>query len=373
MKILFICGSLEYGRDGVGDYTRRLAGELIRQGHEAAIIALNDRHISAIEDTEQETENTKISVLRLPAGIKNKERYILAKKHIDSFNPKWLSLQLVIYGFQKKGLPFGLPHHLKKLGKGHKWHIMFHELWVGTYYTQNSKTTILRFLQKKILVKLIKNTRPKVINTHCSLYKYKLEKLGYKTETLPLFSNIPIIDSNSTKRKRNEFILVIFGSIHPNKPFASFAKKLKDVGTKHNYIFEIRFIGKNGREIETWINCLEKEHINYKIYGEMSTESISKQLAQADIGITSTPSIMAEKSGTIMAMIEHGLKIISVSEVDTNNKNLISIRNPMNLFTFDGGEIDLQLFNRTGKDNVANTLEYVTNLFIKYLISSNEL
>lgn len=27
MTILFLCGSLEPGRDGVGDYTRRLAGD----------------------------------------------------------------------------------------------------------------------------------------------------------------------------------------------------------------------------------------------------------------------------------------------------------------------------------------------------------
>jgi Trk K+ transport system NAD-binding subunit len=45
MKIAFICGSLEPGRDGVGDYTRRLAGELVKQQHEVLVIAFNDRQI----------------------------------------------------------------------------------------------------------------------------------------------------------------------------------------------------------------------------------------------------------------------------------------------------------------------------------------
>jgi hypothetical protein len=40
LNIVFLCGSLQPGRDGVGVYTRRLAGEVIRQGHQASIISL---------------------------------------------------------------------------------------------------------------------------------------------------------------------------------------------------------------------------------------------------------------------------------------------------------------------------------------------
>ena len=43
MKLLFLCSSLEPGRDGVGDYTRRLAGECLRQGHEVRLLSLNDK------------------------------------------------------------------------------------------------------------------------------------------------------------------------------------------------------------------------------------------------------------------------------------------------------------------------------------------
>ena len=43
MKILFFCGSAEPGKDGVGDYTRRLCGELLRIGHETQILSLFDR------------------------------------------------------------------------------------------------------------------------------------------------------------------------------------------------------------------------------------------------------------------------------------------------------------------------------------------
>ena len=37
MKIAFLCGSLEPWRDGVGDYTRRLAGDLQACGHQVLV------------------------------------------------------------------------------------------------------------------------------------------------------------------------------------------------------------------------------------------------------------------------------------------------------------------------------------------------
>ena len=45
MKIAFLCGSLEPGFDGVGDYVRMLASEVIVQGHQAVIVAINDTHL----------------------------------------------------------------------------------------------------------------------------------------------------------------------------------------------------------------------------------------------------------------------------------------------------------------------------------------
>src|SRR5215210_3802535 len=130
MKILFLCGSLEPGRDGVGDYTRRLAGELIRQGNKTFIISLNDRYVSEVFKTIQHDDATAISVLRLPSNLVTKKKMQFARKWIDNENPEWLSLQYVPFSFHTKGLPFRLSKLLRGLGKGRKWQIMFHELWL---------------------------------------------------------------------------------------------------------------------------------------------------------------------------------------------------------------------------------------------------
>lgn len=42
MKILFICGSAEPGKNGVGNNTHRLCGGLVRTGHIIKLLSLSD-------------------------------------------------------------------------------------------------------------------------------------------------------------------------------------------------------------------------------------------------------------------------------------------------------------------------------------------
>src|SRR5215207_4250355 len=99
MIISFICGSLEPGRDGVGDYCYRLATELTRAGHQASIIALNDPFISRLVQNNQVVDETSIKILRLPANLPSKQKNKIAKQFIDVTRPHWISLQFVPYSF----------------------------------------------------------------------------------------------------------------------------------------------------------------------------------------------------------------------------------------------------------------------------------
>ena len=56
-------GGLELNRDGVGDYTRWLATESVRQGASCRLLALADRHITRPVTGLDETGN---ETLRLP-------------------------------------------------------------------------------------------------------------------------------------------------------------------------------------------------------------------------------------------------------------------------------------------------------------------
>src|SRR5690606_15350702 len=174
MRITFICGSLEPGRDGVGDYTRRLAGELIRQGHQASIIALNDMYLGFDFEGIQYSDNINLPILRLPSIWPSEKRFRNAKKYIKKFDPDFLSLQFVIFSFNSKGLPFGLNKRLRILGNGKPWHIMFHELWVGMDTGSSFKLMIWGNLQRWLIKSLADTLQPTTVHTQTKLYQLQL-------------------------------------------------------------------------------------------------------------------------------------------------------------------------------------------------------
>ena len=133
MNILFICGSLEEGKDGVGDYTLLIARQLSLLGHKVSVISFYDRYIEwMVEDTILNNK-TPINSLRLSSNISSVERFNLINKKIKTFSPDWVSIQYVPFAFHHKGLSAKFHRDMIKLLEHINVHIMFHELWVGSY------------------------------------------------------------------------------------------------------------------------------------------------------------------------------------------------------------------------------------------------
>ena len=152
MKVIFVCGCLEPGKDGVGDYTRRLACGLISQNVQVGIIAINDGFLGEYKEELQLPESFQIPTLRIPKVYNDTTKIDQAKKWVDTHNPEWLSLQFVPYSFHTKGLPFQLRKQLNTIGGSKKWHIMIHELWIGMNIESSFKTKSIGKIQK-ILIK----------------------------------------------------------------------------------------------------------------------------------------------------------------------------------------------------------------------------
>jgi hypothetical protein len=318
MKILFICGSLEPGQDGVGDYTRRLACELIRQGYKTSIISLYDHVVPDVCADLQQSEGTKVPTLRIPFNIESKKRLTVANKWIVDFGTTIISLQFVVFSFHKKGLPIGLAKQLKSLGNGKKWHLMLHELWVGMPVGASKKHMLWGWIQKQIVFSIIRTLTPKVIQTQCKLYELQLERYGFKPSYLPLFSNIPV---NSTSERTKEDVnssvlkLVIFGSIHPNAMIDELIEEILFYKQSVQKEVVLTLIGRSGLERENWITKWKIKRLKVVVLGDQSPDIISKTLMNSSIGIFTGAIQMADKSGTVAAMLDHGLPVICVSKL----------------------------------------------------------
>src|SRR4051812_34368987 len=110
MRLLFASSGFESGKDGVGDFARRFADGLIDQGHDCALLALNDAFapVSSLIDVSPPLPRSKPE-LRLPQTLPWDRREQVARKFIEEFKPDWICLQFVCYGFQPRGLVANWP------------------------------------------------------------------------------------------------------------------------------------------------------------------------------------------------------------------------------------------------------------------------
>jgi hypothetical protein len=316
LRILFLCGSLEPGRDGVGDYVRRLASELLRQYHFVSVIALNDRFVSTLyEGSEQEDD---LGLIRIPDKYSNDQKLSITKEWIHKFNADWISLQFVPFSFHHKGLPVNFSKFLKSIQGNHKWHIMFHELWTITKSSMPSKIKLTGFIQKQIIKQLVKKLKPGVVHTQAQFSRHRLREAGISAEILPLFSNIPSIKEpkkeEAFRKPGTQIKIVSFGSIYPNALINQFAKDASLYGQKHNVRITLTLLGHSGPQQFSWAAAWRGAGLKIDVLGEMPAENISEILIASTVGISSTPFVMMEKSGSVAAMREHGLPVICIAD-----------------------------------------------------------
>jgi len=324
--------------DGVGDYTWRLASELRARGHRCFLLALADFHVQAPTFSSRGAMSPSggipgesIPCLRLPAAQAWDERMPEAKKFVHNAAPDWVSWQFVLYGFDPRGLGFGLGDRLREISHGYKNQIMFHEIWLGEATQSTMKNRVIGALQKFAIKDVLQKLRPCVVHTHTPLYRHTLGKMGVKAERLPLFGNIPITshpnpewlgqqgqkdaDKSKLTNRDSWWIFVIFGSIHPEWDAEDFWRKAsasaKRAGKKCAFIS----IGRPGVAGERILRDLEKhegDSWRFLNLGLQSEEDISQCLLAADFGVSSVPPEYLGKSGTAAAMIEHGLPVVAL-------------------------------------------------------------
>jgi hypothetical protein len=311
----------------VGDYSRRLAGELIRQGHPSVAVALNDSHISEMLFESQEIEGTSISLLRLPNVLPWSNRMIVARDWLDGFNPDWTSLQFVPFGFHRKGLCFGLGKWLEALTPKASWHVMFHELWLGLDDRASVKHRIWGALQRSIILDVMGRLRVQLVHTQAETYREALKRENIRAPILPLFSNIPYVSGDGWnsplepliteavgKRydRKHLYLAGVLGMVHPEWSAERAVNTLLPLVRRSQKRLVLVFHGRNNLTPEAISKLKFTLHgqAHVVLAGERTTVEISKILQTLDLGLATTPRQNIQKSGSVAAMLEHGLRVL---------------------------------------------------------------
>jgi hypothetical protein len=330
MRILFFCGSLQSGKDGVGDYVRSLAETCILQGNECQMIALNDHHISECVSSVDFVGGTKLGSLRLPAALPWPERMNLAAAFRDQFQPDWLSFQFVAYGYHDHGIVWKLSRHFQTLLAGCPLHIMFHEIWVGMPPDAPFKHRLIGALQRLSIRRMIAMVKPRLVTTSNPLYLAALRGAGMDASLLPLFGNIPIVDRGfapefplplgeagiTADNRTTWWVGLFFGGLYPEwkpEPFLGILKSSAQKAGKSICLISLGRMGAPGQNL--W-RQLQDDYpgITFLTLGEHTTELVSILMQAADFGIAASPWDLIGKSGSATAMLEHGLPVIVTRE-----------------------------------------------------------
>jgi len=330
VRLLFLCSGLEPGRDGVGDYSRRLAVEMAMRGHCVALLALNDKHLASGSAQSQSVapnplrQENQVAVLRIPASGNWKTKQSLVSEFVCAFQPDWFSLQYVPYGFQKRGLPFGLASRLEVLAPGANWHVMFHELWVGISRLSPWKHKLTGFFQRMIASDLLVRLCPKVVQTTNPLYVELLRGAGISAECLPLFGNIksatgPGVWMEDRLREigiaggnRDEWFLAgMFGSCYPDYPLDRQVRRVLERAVKLGKKPAFLGIGGGLGTCSEWEGRVRSAAPGAIVrhFGPQQERHVSEFLHSLDLGMPTTPVEMLGKSGSAALMVLHGVPL----------------------------------------------------------------
>ncbi len=367
MRIIFLCGSVEPGRDGVGDYTIKLATQLIKDGHQACIVALNDKYAKENLDYSQQFNGTALPILRLKESLSSSDRLREIKKRVKIFLPDWISLQYVPYGFSGHGTPVFLSAFLKKITNKCNWHIMVHEPYLSRQHSLKNKT--VRLLQILSLRLLKKNLKPHVFHTSIIEYQKLLEEIPIESHLLGLFGNIPVpLNSDSNGRllhSRKRFTGIYFGAAPAPINHSIFAEKLRAFCKNHNESVEIIICGRSGKNGKKFAEEIEIAVAKYggtvELKGELETSSLSTLFCGVDFGISRVPPVFVGKSGSAISMLEHALPLWIPLQNENSLNEYIDYRPDLCYYELS------EIFNLTDKKAFDNRLPDITNKLIKDL------
>jgi len=332
MRLLFLCSSLESGRDGVGDYTRRFAGELVKQGHECLCLAIHDRHMAngpQAGAADGDTKEDEVKIIRLSSRESWCAKTLLIQQEIDQFEPDWVSLQFVPYGYHARGFCFALAHMLAKLHGPAGHHLFVHELSIGTGSRPSVSHRVQGFVQRMAIRRTIQHWNPQVTHTHVPHYRRQLAGYGVDAAMLPIPGSIPIVSPGPVCGDFDRLVEARRAD-EQGQLFAGYFGAFYEGSAAPDFIEGLRALGRStGKQIHCFLaghqtdDCFRRYSslaevraggVRWTFLGALPANSLSSFFQELDFGIAATSWTLLGKSSGVAAMLDHGLPILVPSE-----------------------------------------------------------
>ncbi len=316
MRIAFLVPRLQPGKDGVGDVTRRLASVLQTMGIECVMISWNDHCTGKNEWGYQ----FKIEEAWGKQGI----RSVLQK-----IQPDWVSLQFIHYAFNSRGLMFSWLNRMEWTLEGFRWHLFFHEIWIGVHQKASLKHRALGWIQKQGFLKMIRKLKPDRIQTSNPVYQEILHHEGVEASLMKHCPSI-VPEGNQEEaafqekmelqlkslgihNRSDSLWVLLFGAIHPEGELELFLPQLIKWGEEQKKKIVLISSGRRTPGEAAWKSY--QQQFEGKIYfitlGEVENNFASYLMSVCDFGITTTPYQILGKSSGVVAMLEHGLPVLA--------------------------------------------------------------
>lgn len=308
MKILFLLPTIDFGRDGIADYTSRLADYCRKENNEVELVPLG--------------RNDWIKKPR--ALAKTLEQ---ATSRIRGFSPDAISWQFDPRIFHPRAVvPAGIVPDFSRFAK--RVQLMAHETWEGDEEGASVKRRLKGALQRHGVLAALRKIHPHITHASSPLYLHHLDQAHVPSKLLPLFSSVPVIGSDSDARQdygADTLSMVIFGGFRDHWEQRELLGKLRDSG--RNWIFH--HVGRNSeheklvefrKACSGWSEFIE--------HGEQTPTQISKLFLNCHFAISTYNLLHLQKSSIYATFVDHGLPVI-VPRRDATHARIPGFRTPV--------------------------------------------
>jgi len=288
--ISVMSADLRPGR-GVGDFARRVATELA------------DRRVeSVIEDRRG----------REPSGVLRG-------------SDECVFLQFVPYAWHERGLigPTARAEIMERCD-GRRVAVYMHELWIGESRRDSWKNRLVGWWQRRGVLRLLHELRPKLVLTSIPVYQAMLKRHGIDAELSQLPSNLPASSAADCVaaeewlggRKLNDQTQIVlggvFGAIHPEWEPVPVIREWVDFARSMGREPVLLVLGISGLAARKVLSELGEGVANLRIEraGVLSARLLSALIQRVEVGFAPTPWALIGKSGSVAAFRAAGVPVV---------------------------------------------------------------